>query len=153
MAGRSVARFSDDEIIARALKVLETRARYGEPLNAPEAARHYFRLRLAGLEHELFCAAWLDSQNRVLAFEEMFRGTISQTSVYPREVVKSALRCNAAAVIFAHNHPSGLAEASRADELLTAALKSALQLVDVKVLDHLVIGGDAVASFAERGLI
>ena len=96
---------------------------------------------------------FLDAQNRVLASEEMFRGTLTQTSVYPREVVKTSLAHNAAAVIFAHNHPSGVAEASYADEALTRALKQALALVDVRVLDHIVVAGNGVVSLAERGLV
>jgi DNA repair protein RadC len=98
-------------------------------------------------------ALFLDAQNRVIDSEELFRGTLTQTSVYPREVVKRALRFNAGAVIFAHNHPSGVAEASRADELLTLSLKQALALVDIKVLDHFVVGGNVVMSFAEKGLL
>jgi DNA repair protein RadC len=96
---------------------------------------------------------FLDAQNRLLASEELFRGTLTQTSVYPREIVKRALALNAAAVVFAHNHPSGVAEPSRADELLTRALKEALQLVDVRVLDHLIVAHGDIMSFAERGLI
>jgi DNA repair protein RadC len=98
-------------------------------------------------------ALFLDSQNRLLAADELFRGTLTQTSVYPREVVKRALALNAGAVIFAHNHPSGIAEPSRSDELLTASLKQALALVDVRVLDHLIVAGTVMTSFAERGLL
>ena len=127
--------------------------RRGSVLSQPGAVRDYLRLILANLEHEVFVGLFLDAQNRVLATEEMFRGTLTQTSVYPREVVKLALRHNAAAMIFAHNHPSGIAEPSRSDEALTQALKQALLLVDVKVLDHFVVGGAAIMSFAERGLI
>jgi DNA repair protein RadC len=105
------------------------------------------------LEHELFIALFLDSQNRLIACEELFRGTLAQTSVYPREVVKAALRHNAAAVIFAHNHPSGIAEPSRADELLTAALKQALAVVDIRTIDHFIIAGTVAVSFAERGML
>jgi DNA repair protein RadC len=101
----------------------------------------------------VFAVLFLDGQHRLIQLEEMFRGTLTQTSVYPREVVRRALALNAGAVILAHNHPSGLAEPSRADELLTQALKNALQLVDVRVLDHLVIGRGSVVSFAERGLL
>ena len=108
---------------------------------------------LAALEHEVFVGLFLDSQHRLIADRELFRGTLAQTSVYPREVVKSALALNAAAVIFAHNHPSGVAEPSRADELLTQSLKAALQLVDVRTLDHFVVAGAHVVSFAERGLL
>lgn len=123
-------------------------------LASPGAVRDWLRLRLAALPHETFWALWLDAQNRLLAAEELFRGSLTQTSVYPREVVKRALACNAAAVILAHNHPSGVAEPSRADEALTRALREALALVDVRLLDHFVVAGaDAPLSFAERGLL
>lgn len=122
-------------------------------LDSPARVRDYLKLTLAPLPHEVFVALFVDAQNRLITAEELFRGTLTQTSVYPREVVKRALACNAAAVIFAHNHPSGIAEPSRADELLTRALKEALQLVDVRLLDHLIVGQGPVASFAERGLI
>jgi DNA repair protein RadC len=121
--------------------------------DAPAKVKDYLSLRLAGLEHEVFAVLFLDSQHRLLCMEELFRGTLTQTSVYPREVVKRALQLNAGALILAHNHPSGLAEPSRADEFLTQRLKSALQLVDVAVLDHLVIGTGQTVSFAERGLL
>lgn len=122
-------------------------------LNAPEAVRDCLRIHFAGREHESFVALFLDSQHRLIAVDELFRGTLTQTSVYPREVVKAALRENAAAVIFAHNHPSGIAEPSRADEMLTNALKQALALVDVRVLDHFIIAGVDVISFAEKGIL
>jgi len=122
-------------------------------LGSPQAVRDYLRLKLQDRPHEVFVGVFLDAQNRVLAVEELFRGTLTQTSVYPREVVKRALHHNAGALIFAHNHPSGVAEPSRADEALTQALKQALALVDVKVLDHFVIGSGAAMSFAERGLL
>ncbi len=124
-----------------------------DALTSPSAVRDFLKLRLGGLPHEVFVVILLDAQNRVLAVDEMFRGTLTQTSVYPREVVKVALRANAAAVIFAHNHPSGVAEPSRADEALTQSLKQALSLVDVKVLDHFIVAGTSCLSFAERGLI
>lgn len=111
------------------------------------------RLQCAGLQHEVFIVLFFDSQHRLLGAVEMFRGTLTQTSVYPREVVKSALQRNAAAVVLAHNHPSGSAEPSRADEHLTQTLKTALALVDVRILDHFVVAGDQAISFAERGLI
>ena len=120
-------------------------------LNSPRAVQDYLRLTLAGLPNEVFYVMFLDAQHRLIAGEELFRGTLTQTSVYPREVVKQALHHNSAAVIFAHNHPSGVAEPSRADELLTQALKSALDLVDIKVLDHLVVAGSGAWSFAEKG--
>ena len=122
-------------------------------LSTPAAVRDFLRLHFFGCEEERFCAIWLDAQNRLLAFDELFRGTLTQTSVYPREVAKRALQRNAAGTIFAHNHPSGIAEPSRADELLTDTLKKALMLVDVRVLDHLVVAGASSISFAERGLL
>ena len=143
---------SEDKIIERALRILEGRMRHGDALNSPRAVRDYLRLALSGKEHEVFITIFLDAQNRVIEVEEMFRGTLSQTSVFPREVVKAALRHNSAAVIFAHNHPSGVNEPSHADEALTRALKQALALVDVKVLDHFVVAGAGAMSFAERGL-
>ena len=138
------------ELVRRALA--ET-LRAGDALGSPTAVRDFLRLTLGGREHEVFLAVLLDAQNRVLACEELFRGTLTQTSVYPREVVKCALGRNAAAVIFAHNHPSGIAEPSHADQVLTQALKQALALVDIKVLDHFIVAGSTALSFAERGLI
>lgn len=133
--------------LAGSLKVKDAMA-------SPQAVRDWLRLSLGGLQHEVFVALWLDVQNRLIASEELFRGTLTQTSVYPREVVKRALMHNAGAVILAHNHPSGLAEPSRADEVLTSSLKQALALIDVKLLDHFIVTGSAEPlSFAERGLI
>lgn len=123
-------------------------------LGSPGAVRDWLRLRLAALPYEVFGALWLDSQNRLIEYDELFRGTLNQTSVFPREVVKQALARNAAAAILVHNHPSGAAEPSHADELLTQALKQALQLVEVKVVDHFIVAGNAPPlSFAERGLL
>ena len=122
-------------------------------LSSPQQVKDFLRLQLAHESQEVFAVMFLDVQNQLLRFEEMFRGTLSQTSVYPREVVKRALMLHASAVILAHNHPSGMAEPSRADEFLTQTLKQALQLIDVRVVDHLVVGGDHVISFAERGLL
>ena len=138
------------ELTRRALQE-EVAAR--DALTSPEAVRDYLRLSLSALPHEAFMALFLDSQHRLVAVDQLFRGTLAQTSVYPREVVKAALACNAAAVIFAHNHPSGVAEPSRADELLTLALKQALALVDIRTLDHFIVAGHRVVSFAERGLL
>lgn len=121
--------------------------------DSPARVKDFLRLHLARRDHEVFAVLFLDAQHQLLQMEEMFRGTLTQTSVYPREVVKRALQINAAAVVFAHNHPSGAAEPSRADEFLTQTLKSALALVDVRVLDHLVVGHADVVSFAERGLL
>src|SRR4051812_8813859 len=138
------------ELSRRALRE-ELSAR--DALSSPRAVRDYLRLAFTGRQHEVFVVLLLDAQHRVIACEDLFRGTLTQTSVYPREVVKCALRHNAAAVIFAHNHPSGVAEPSHADEILTRSLKSALGLVDVQVLDHFVVAGSATTSFAERGLL
>jgi DNA repair protein RadC len=121
--------------------------------DAPDKVKQFLALHLGGLAHEEFAVVFLDSQHRLLQMKTLFRGTLNQTSVYPREVVKEALALNAGAVILAHNHPSGAAEPSRADELLTQTLKSALQLVDIRVLDHLVVGRGTMVSFAERGLL
>ena len=142
-----------DEVIHAAMHVLEGRARHKSALTSPGSVRDYLRLALAGKEREEFWCVHLDAQHRAIAFESLFAGTLTQTSVYPREVVKAALKSNAAAVIFAHNHPSGLAEPSHADELLTRQLKDALAMVDIKVLDHFIVAGTAALSFAERGLL
>ena len=119
----------------------------------PKAVGEYLRLHYAGQEREIFGCLFLDNRHRLVALEEMFLGTVDGASVHPREVVKRALKLNAAAVILAHNHPSGVAEPSQADELITARIRDALALVDIRVLDHLVVGGTAVTSLAERGLI
>ena len=145
---------ANDAVIAQALRLLESRLRARGPvLSSPEAVRDYLRLRIADREWEVFVVLFLDAQNRLIACEEMFRGTLTQTSVYPREVVKAALKHNAAAAIFAHNHPSGVAEPSRADELLTQTLKQALALIECKTLDHFVVATERTTSFAERGLL
>ena len=140
-------------VLELARRCLREELRGADALTSPGAVRDYLRLSLGAREHEVFVVLFLDAQHRVVAAEELFRGTLTQTSVYPREVVKAALRANAAAVIFAHNHPSGVAQPSRADELLTRQLKEALALVDVKVLDHFVVAGSQALSFAERGLL
>ena len=138
------------EIARRALlQQLEARP----VLAAMAQVKDYVSLQLRNLPHEMFAVLFLDSQHRLIRLEEMFRGTLTQTSVYPREVVKRALELHAGAVILAHNHPSGMTEPSRADQVLTERLKAALQLVDVRVLDHLVVAGPCVTSFAERGLL
>lgn len=122
-------------------------------MNSPQIVRDYLKVKLGGLEHEVFAAIMLDSQHRVIEYVELFRGTVNSTSVYPREVIKEALARNAAGMLCVHNHPSGSLEPSQADLLLTKTLYSALQLVDVRLLDHLIVAGDNVLSFAERGLI
>ena len=144
---------SDEQIIQRALNLLSARLHRGDVLASPGAVRDYLRLHLGGREHEVFVVILLDSQHRVLDILDLFRGTLTQTSVYPREVVKVALAANAGGVIFAHNHPSGFTEPSRADQTLTSALKSALALVDVRTLDHFVIAGNKALSFSECGLL
>ena len=121
--------------------------------NTPQAVRDYLQLQLGGLHHEVFAVLFLDSQHRLIALEEMFRGSLTQTSVYPREVVKQALTLNASSVVLAHNHPSGTAQPSRADEALTHTLKAALALVDVRVLDHFVVTASQAVSMAELGLV
>lgn len=125
----------------------------GDALSAPSRVKEYLRLTLRHEDRECFMVLFLDAQNRVLASEALFRGTLTETSVYPREVVRRALAHNAASVILAHNHPSGVTEPSRADEALTRTLKAALGLVDIAVLDHIVVGRHDALSFAERGLI
>lgn len=125
----------------------------GETIRSPLDTESFLKARMQHLDHELFCCLYLDNRHRVLRFDELFRGTIDGTSVYPREVVKEALSVNAAAVILAHNHPSGVAEPSQADERITQRLKSALELVDIRLLDHLIVGNGAATSLASRGLL
>ena len=152
--------FSEDSAparlqVARELvkRLLAEELRRGSALTSPGAVRDYLRLILADREHEVFVCIWLDAQHRVIKTDEAFRGTLTHTSVHPREIVKSALAANAAAVLFAHNHPSGVAQPSQSDELLTRNLKEALALVEVKVLDHFIVAGRQALSFAERGLL
>jgi DNA repair protein RadC len=140
-------------VMEMARRALSQEIKAGVNLSSPHAVRDYLRLTLQYRPVEVFMAIFLDAQNHVIAADELFSGTLTQTSVYPREVVKNALKHNAAAVIFAHNHPSGLAEPSRADEVLTQALKQALGTVDVRVLDHFIVGNGSALSFAERGIL
>lgn len=140
-------------VLEVARRCLSEDLKAGAALTSPGAVRDYLRLLLGDRPHEVFVCLWLDAQHRVLESRELFRGTLTQTSVYPREVVKAALSANAAAVIFAHNHPSGVAQPSQADELLTRNLRDALALVEVKVLDHFIVAGREALSFAERGLL
>ena len=142
-----------DPIVVQALAILTCQVREVDSFTSPDAVRDYLRLLLAERPHEVFVCVFLDVQCRVISTEEMFRGTLTQASVYPREVVKEALARNAASVILCHNHPSGQAEPSTADKLLTHTLKQALALVDVRVLDHLIVTRGGVLSFAERGLL
>ncbi len=145
--------YTRPRLVSRALKLLEGEMRQADVLASPGAVRDYLRLLLGDRPHEVFAVVFLDAQHRVIKTLELFRGTLTQTSVYPREVVIEALALGAAAVIFTHNHPSGCSEPSRADEALTQALKTALSLVEVRVLDHFIITRDTVLSFAERGLL
>ena len=140
-------------VITLAMKVLAIKHRAGRSLSKPEETRNYLRLRLADYRNEVFGSLFLDNRHRVIAVRELFQGTIDGASVHPRVVVQQALEVNAAAMVFFHNHPSGVAEPSRADEMLTRRLSEALALVDVRVLDHFVVSGGESVSFAERGLI
>jgi DNA repair protein RadC len=154
LEGLGPAKFAQFQAVmelARRTLLAETRA--GVNLSSPQAVRDFLRLQLQGRAVEVFVGIFLDAQNRVIEAEELFSGTLTQTSVFPREVVRRALHFNAAGMIFAHNHPSGVAEPSHADENLTQVLKQALALVDVRVLDHFIIGRGATLSFAERGLL
>lgn len=144
---------TDEDVLALARKILERRIRQGDVLNSPAAVRDYLRVHLGLLEHEEFHALFVDTQNRLICHVPLFRGTLTQTSVYPREVVKSALQCNAAAVLFAHNHPSGTAHPSQDDRALTKRLCTALELIGVRVLDHFIVAGAVGFSFAESGLL
>ena len=140
-------------VLEMARRALAQQLQAAPAFDAPQKVKDYLALHLRTRVQEVFAVLFLDGQHRLLKLEEMFHGTLTQTSVYPREMVRRALELNAGAVILAHNHPSGVAEPSRADETLTQTLKSALQLVDVRVLDHLVVGQGTVISFAERGLL
>ena len=142
-----------DQILEAARYVIDQKTPRGTLFTSPALVKDYLRTKLANFEHEVFATLFLDSQNRLIEYVEMFRGTIDAASVYPREVVKEALRLNAAAVIVSHNHPSGNPEPSAADRVLTQRLKEALALVDVRTLDHVVVAGSNTTSFAERGLI
>lgn len=140
-------------VILEALRILRARFKERDVFASPDAVKDYLRLHAQGLDHEVFAVLYVDAQNRMIEYEKLFRGTLTQTSVYPREVVKQALAMNAAAVILHHNHPSGLCQPSRADEALTQTLKAALALVDVRVLDHIITSDEGALSMAERGLV
>lgn len=147
---------TEQEVIDAALAITESRANYdlAKPcMNSPQAVKDFLRMKLGHLEHEVFGVLFLDAQHRVIEFREMFRGTLTQTSVYPREVLKLALELNAGACIVAHNHPSGVETPSRADELITQTLKSSLNLIDVRLLDHVIVTAHNCRSFAESGLL
>jgi DNA repair protein RadC len=140
-------------VLELARRAMAQQLKEREVFSSPGAVKHYLQLHLAAREHEVFAVLFLDAQNRLLAMEELFRGTLTQTSVYPREVVLHALKHGAAAVVLAHNHPSGTVQPSRADEALTQTLKAALALVDVRVLDHVIVAQGEALSMAERGLL
>ena len=142
-----------EETLLAAHQALARRFRRGVSLTSPRLVREYLRISLAALEHEVFCVLLLDTHHRLLSCRELFRGTLDGAAVFPREVVKEVLKHNAAAVIFAHNHPSGVAEPSPADEQITRRLREALSLIDVRVFDHLVVAGTALVSMAERGCL
>ncbi|MFO1177076.1 MAG: DNA repair protein RadC [Ottowia sp.] len=144
---------SADDILEAARQVIDQKMQRGTLFDSPATVKTYLRTKLSGFDHEVFAVLFLDSRHRLIDYMEMFRGTIDGATVHPREVVKEALRCNAAALILSHNHPSGNPEPSAADRALTARLKQALALVDVRVLDHVIVAGDTTASFAERGLL
>jgi len=141
------------QIIAAARRAMTRRVRRGTAMDCPRAVREFLAIKLGALEHELFAVLLLDNRHRLIDYIELFRGTIDGASVHPREVVKLALARNAAALVLAHPHPSGAAEPSHADELITRRLREALALVDIRVLDHIIIAGGEAMSFAERGLI
>ena len=140
-------------VLEIARRALLQQLRQAPVFDAPQKVKDFVALRLGGLPHEVFAVLWLDAQHRLIDMQELFRGSLAQTSVYPREVLRQALGLNAGAAILAHNHPSGVAEPSRADEALTQSLVNALRLIEVRVLDHLVVGTGSVVSFAERGLM
>ena len=142
-----------DEILAEARSLIKKRLRRGTLLTSPRAAHEFLTLHYAHLEHEVFAVLFLDTRHRLINCRDLFRGTVDGAAVHPREVVKEALASNAAAVILAHNHPSGIAEPSQADEIITTRLRDALALVDIRVLDHLIVSGSTVTSLAERGVL
>lgn len=144
---------SVDHILEAARQAIELKMQRGAEFNSPALVKEFLRNKLAGFEHEVFAVLFLDTRHRLIKYAEMFRGTIDNASVYPREVVKEALRLNAAAAIVAHNHPSGDPEPGVADREITQKLKGALELIDVRMVDHVVIGGGTSVSFAERGLL
>lgn len=142
-----------EQILEEARQIIDLKTQRGEAFTSPGLVKEYLITKLAGFEHEFFAALFLDAKHQLIQYVEMFRGSIDSASVYPREVVKEALHCNAAAVIFAHNHPSGNPEPSQANKTLIQRLKEALTLVEVRSLDHIVVGGRQTVSFVERGLL
>lgn len=152
--GMGIAKYAQlQAVLEIARRTLGEELKNGNAMSSPELVRSFLRLSLANKQHEVFIGIFLDAKNHVIATEELFSGTLTQTSVYPREVIKRVLHHNAAAIIFAHNHPSGIAEPSHADRLLTQSLKQALALIDIKVLDHFIVGSGTAISFAEQDLI
>jgi DNA repair protein RadC len=144
---------SADQILDAARRVIDQKMLRGTSCEQPALTQEFLRAKLGGFDREVFSVLFLDAHLRLIEYVEMFHGTVNSTSVHPREIVKAALRCNAASAVMAHNHPSGIAEPSQADVLLTQTLKSALALIDVRVLDHVVVAGSATVSFAQRGLL
>lgn len=154
LPGMGIAKYAQlQAVLEMARRALGEELKSGNAMNSPELVRDFLRLSLAHKQHEVFIGIFLDAKNHTIAVEELFSGTLTQTSVYPREVIKRALYHNAAAMIFAHNHPSGVAEPSHADKILTQSLKQALALVEIKVLDHFIVGNGTAMSFAEHDLI
>ncbi|MEK6596157.1 MAG: DNA repair protein RadC [Pseudomonadota bacterium] len=154
LPGMGIAKYTQlQAVLEMARRALGEELKNGNAMNSPEMVRDFLRLSLANKQHEVFIGIFLDAKNHTIATEELFSGTLTQASVYPREIVKRALHHNAAAIIFAHNHPSGIAEPSHADKILTQSLKQALAMIDVKVLDHFIIGNGTTMSFAEQNLI
>jgi DNA repair protein RadC len=144
---------SEDEILFAARSIMSRRVRRGASMTSPQLVKDFLSIKLGMLEHEMFCVLLLDKRHRLIEFVELFRGTIDGASVHPREVVKLALAKNAAALVLAHPHPSGVAEPSQADQLITQRVRDALSLVDIRVLDHVIVAGGATVSMAERGLL
>lgn len=144
---------NDDDVLQLAANIFEQRPRREAPIQNAREAAEFIRHRLALREHEVFVVLWLDHRHRFLTYDELFRGTLGGTAVYPRELVKTGLKANAAAAIIAHNHPSGIVEPSQADEKLTQRLKEALELVEIRLLDHMIVATEGVFSFSERGLL
>lgn len=154
LPGMGIAKYTQlQAVLEMARRALSEELKNGNAMNSPEMVRDFLRLSLANKQHEVFIGIFLDAKNHTIATEELFSGTLTQASVYPREIVKRALHHNAAAIIFAHNHPSGVAEPSHADKILTQSLKQALAMIDVKVLDHFIVGNGTTMSFSEQNLI
>ena len=154
LPGMGIAKYTQlQAVLEMARRALGEALKNGNAMNSPALVRDFLRLSLTNKQHEVFIGIFLDAKNHTIATEELFSGTLTQASVYPREVIKRALHHNAAAIIFAHNHPSGVAEPSHADKALTQSLKQALAMIDVKVLDHFIVGGNTTMSFAEHDLI